>query len=368
MIRQLRRLFWFIVLLVVVLLWAKYASAQESNVAQVGDSLVENMRDQLKTRAKAVGDIVESLIFYLLAIHVVLTAARFMARDEKMDSVALDFLKRLTLIGGTLFFIANVVDIVRSLASASLVVAAAAGGQGTIVDPSVGKIMAEGVLQGAAYLDGAKWHQPGTWLYVLAAPFQIILSTLTAFVILVAYANLYIQALAGLFLLVFVSLDQTTETAISYLRSILAAAIQLMAVLVIYLFIQDLTSATMQSTASSAGGFDSLLAVLMLQLLGVLLIMTLPGKVASMVSWHAGGGAVDKAAQGAGGLAKSTMMKAGLMAIPGVGKALAGLVSLVKKAAKASKTASGLGESGTKAAGDSIKKSLSSGLRFGKKK
>lgn len=51
-----------------------------------------------------------------------------MVCDEKMDLVVLDFLKCLILIGGILFFIVNVVDIVRSFVFVLFVVVVVVGG------------------------------------------------------------------------------------------------------------------------------------------------------------------------------------------------------------------------------------------------
>jgi P-type conjugative transfer protein TrbL len=110
MIRQLRRLFWFIVILVIVLLWAKHATAQDVSAVDVGaiDNISTDIRDMIAGMRWRLAAIARNLLLGLLLIELIWKLGQAVNDGEELSAYIKLMAKRIVIAGFFLFVLGGI--------------------------------------------------------------------------------------------------------------------------------------------------------------------------------------------------------------------------------------------------------------------
>jgi P-type conjugative transfer protein TrbL len=107
MFRQLRRLFWFIIILVIVLLWAKHATAQDVDVSAI-DNISTDIRDMIAGMRWRLAAIARNLLLGLLLIELIWKLGQAVNDGEELSSYIKLMAKRIVIAGFFLFVLGGI--------------------------------------------------------------------------------------------------------------------------------------------------------------------------------------------------------------------------------------------------------------------
>lgn len=110
MISQLRRLLWFIVIFVIVLLWAKYATAQDVSAVDVGaiDNISTDIRDMIAGMRWRLAAIARNLLLSLLLIELIWKLGQAVNDGEELSAYIKLMAKRIVIAGFFLFVLGGI--------------------------------------------------------------------------------------------------------------------------------------------------------------------------------------------------------------------------------------------------------------------
>ena len=270
-------------------------------IAETGeaDGLVDRMAELFNKSGERVGKLVNTLLFTLLIVDVILTFGRAMITDADLATTFYQFLRRLLFVVLIFFFIDNSTDIIKNIIEIALKVAQAAAGNisadsngsNIVTRPSIGKILSDGTAMALKTLESAGFSLVHTFVFAIICCLQLLITVFVAFLILLAFAELYFLALTGMFVLGFGGWSQTAGTATEYFKVLIAGALKLMTIMVIYGFTVGFTK-----DLTASGELGPTCMAIMLQFIGVLFMGTLPSQIGKLMSTVGGGGVTEKAA------------------------------------------------------------------------
>ena len=355
------------IFLVFVLFFSNSGLAQEIGAEDVvtnPDALVDRMEQIFTNLGEGVGSLVFGLLFTLIAVDLVFTYGVMAIKGGELGEAMYAFARRAMIVILVMFIVQNSGLILEQLATIATRVAGAATGKEAIADPSISNILFSGADIAWNMIEETKLKSISTYPFILVAVFQLILTAVAALIILAAYAELYAVAPTGLIMLGFAGLKQTEGSGFAYLKTVIGATVKLMAVLVIYTFMMQITLefASIDISAGSSAGWTRLSIIFMIQLMTPIMMATLPSQVAQMISPINGYGATEMAGRMGASAAVGTMGTAtGLT----VGATVGGAVGAAKgtmAAVKAGQTGMEVVKAAAKAGSS---RALSSGLKGG---
>lgn len=351
---------------------ASRAVAQETDITANPDDLIKRLESIFSNLGENIGSFVLGLLFMLLAVDLVFTFGRMITTGGDLGEALYAFVRRLMIAVLVMFVVQNSGPLINSLVDVALRVAGAATEDGTAPDPSVSNILFTGAKLALGVMELTELTSPTTWAFVFIGVFQLIITAVSAFIIIAAYAELYALAPAGLIMLGFSGLKQTEGSGFAYFRTVIGAAVKLMAVLVIYTFLMQLTFELGTEDLNGLEGsaiWQQLLIMFMIQIITPVMMATLPNQVAQMISPISAYGATEMAGRKAGSMGTSAMGTTAKVA--GIGAVVAGaagggaVMGAIKggiATAKAKKGGAEIASSAAKAAGS---QALSSGMKYG---
>lgn len=346
---------------------AAYGQQQQVSAEDVindPDALIERMEMIFTNLGEGIGGFVFGLLFALIAVDLVFTYGRMLITNGELGEAMYAFLRRAMIVILVMFIVQNSGPILEQLASIATSVAGAATGNETLDDPSISKILFSGAGIAWDMIGQTSLKSISTYPFILIAVFQLIITALAALIILSAYAELYAVAPTGLIMLGFAGLKQTENSGFAYLKVVIGASVKLMAVLVIYTFMMQISLefASLKISSGGSAGWSRLTILFMIQLMTPIMMATLPSQVSQMISPINGYGATEMAGRmGASAAVGAMGTTAGVL-----GGAAGGLVAGTLQGGMAAKSA---GQSATDVAKAALKagggKALSSGLKYG---
>ena len=143
-----------------------------------------------------------------------------------------------------------------------------------------------------------EWN-PGTWIYLVCVFVSVFVLAVKLAMVIVVYAELYLVGLIGIFTLGFAGLAQTQGIAARYVMGLFGKGFKLLALLL--LVSQTESLADVVATPDLEGALSAVL----LQAVGAVMIIMLPGAVERLVAGSAIGDAAAGAATKVGGAGSS---------------------------------------------------------------
>ena len=316
------------------------------------DAAIARMESTLSHLGDNLGKAARDLLLILFGVDLVLRFGRWAMEESSFDRVFGAWLFQLAFVAIVYALALLVPELIEQLTELA---ARFAGYAGAGEKPSASGLITSGIEQAVGWIGETRWNQPSTWLYIFAAIISVIVTAMTVAFLVIAYAEIYLVGLAGIIVLGLAGLQETRGAAIAYIRLLIGKALKLMALMIVYGALHTLTSKLATGAYDSFGaGVSAVLGVIMLQIIGALLIISLPSTVEQLVS-NIGSSVAetgsrfvgDQAKAGlsfVGGFVGGALLGGGARLAANIAGKVAGLVGKGGAAAgKAATTASGAG-------------------------
>ena len=258
---------------------------QSGNAAGTLDQALDAMKSTLDTMGGRMGQLAMGLMGTLLVIEFVWRGGKWAITGQSFEEVVQPLAYTIGL-ATVVWGLSQVIpDTVHWLADTALLVADRAGGGGQ-TDISASSIITSGLRRVVHWLNQIRVLNPATYFYILTAVVSLIVLAIEVAMLVMVYAEIYLVGLIGIITLGFAGLSQTQDIARSYFMALVGKAFKLMALLVVVRGIHSMSSTIANSTGS---GFENAISVLLLQIVGAVLIVVLPGTLERLVGGSGGG-------------------------------------------------------------------------------
>ena len=340
-----------LVLVALMLSGIEPALAQDaSGAGGTVDAAIDRMETTLANLGNNLGEAARTLLLILFTVDLVLRFGRWAMEESSFGQVFGSWLFQLAFVAMVYVLALMVPQVVDQLTGLAQRFASLAG---NAEEPSASGMITGGLQHATNWIAAIKYFDPSTWLYIFAALISVIVTAMTVAFLVIAYAEIYLVGLAGIIVLGLAGLQETRGAAIAYIRMLIGKALKLMALMIVYGALHTLTSALSVDSAGGAG-VSAALGMIMLQIIGALLIISLPSTVEGLVS-NIGSSVAESGARTVGGVAQTGVSTAGGFALgfmarnlgPDIARKLGGLLGMGAKeaadvAGKAAKTAAGV--------------------------
>ena len=274
-------------LLIPVEVLAQTTPGTASEAGGVLDQVIAQIKDSFATIGNRLADIARAALFSLLVVDFVLRAGRAIVGNEPIEGLLRGFAFQIGFVALAAAFIMIVPEFVDFLAEQAIRIAGTAGSP----DVSASNLVGDGLRRAANWIGQISVWSPGSIFYVVAAAISVIVLAVTVAMLVVIWAELYLCALAGLVALMFAGLTETRDIAVGYVNSLVGKAFKLMGLLIIVAATGEMTTGL---TQVNGGGFGAAMAMILMQIVGAILIMTLPDSLESLVGGRFSSGASNQ--------------------------------------------------------------------------
>lgn len=268
-------------------------------VAQDGpvlDGVVTSMRDVSSEMSARIAFAATSLLLSLAAIEFAWTFAKDTIQGSELNQILVKIFTRLIVIGFFVFVIRLGDDLVRIAVETALVVASFSP---QAVDPSPDGMLTDVLTLISDLMDDMSLFEPGrTFGIILVCVGLCVVAAVGVAFLLVAYAELYLMAVATMIALGFGGLESSRDVAVGYLKMILGKTFKLMTIQIVFGIVFTIVNGAMDTQ----GDLIALLQILMIQIIGVFLMIQLPS-AAESITGSAGSTSAASLVGGAAGLA-----------------------------------------------------------------
>lgn len=295
---------------VVALLLAFAEPALAQDAGGTVDEAITRMETTLARLGSNLGEAARTLLLILFTVDLVLRFGRWAIEETSFERVFGTWLFQLAFVAMVYVLALIVPQLVDQLTGLAQRFAALAGNS---QEPSASSLITGGLEHAGNWIGAIKFFEPSTWLYIFAAIVSVIVTAMTVAFLVIAYAEIYLVGLAGIIVLGLAGLQETRGAAIAYIRMLIGKALKLMALMIVYGAINTLTAALGAESAGGAG-VSAALGMIMLQIIGALLIISLPSTVEGLVS-NIGSSSAESGARSVGNMAQSAATTAGGFAL-----------------------------------------------------
>lgn len=287
------------------------AFAQPSGAGGALDNAIENMANTLDRIGDTLGQRAQQILLGFLLIEFVWRGGKWAIQGQGLDEFAQPMVYTIGIVSLVWLFATIVPEIVDWLAATAVDIAGSVDGS-SVITPS--DLVRDGFSRSTSWLGEMRLRQPSTYFYMIAAVVAIIVLAIQVAMIVVIYAELYLVGLAGIITLGFAGLSETRQIATSYVLMLVGKGFRLMGLLIIINATQEITLTLARADGT---GPESVMAVLLLQIVSVILILTLPSTLERLIAGAAGGSSVSEAVGAKVGSTATTAATAGVAATGG---------------------------------------------------
>ncbi|WP_299083391.1 type IV secretion system protein [uncultured Ruegeria sp.] len=323
---------------------------------EFGSGIIDSLRILLEDYSGVIGKTAKQLLFWLLAVDLVINVSKTVITGAGLPGFLSRFIYRFLVVLLAIFVIDNIAEIVEAVGHAAVRLARLSTESGSFVEPSVSGIIMDGIQNAHRILKEVSIWKPVSVFYVISAAVMLAVTAVQVAMIVVTYAELYLNTLAGLIVMAFAGLQNAEQSASRYIKTLIGKGLNLLTLLIVFSMFAQLFI-DIAARDSTALGLDNLITMLILQLISMILMITLPSSVESL----AGGAASSAAARIAGAAVAAGATKlavaAGVGAVAGVAAGTVGGI-----AGGASSLAKGAGASSALTAGG--KGAATAGARY----
>lgn len=287
------------------------AFAQASGAGGALDTAIENMANTLERIGDTLGQRAQQILLGFLLIEFVWRGGKWVIQGQGLDEFAQPMVYTIGIVSLVWLFATLVPEIVGWLASTAVDIAGSVDGS-SVVTPS--DLVTEGFSRATSWLGEVRLRQPSTYFYVIATIVAIIVLALQVAMVVVIYAELYLVGLAGIITLGFAGLSETRQIATSYVLMLVGKGFRLMGLLIIINATQEITLTLARADGT---GPETVMAVLLLQIVSVILVLTLPSTLERLIAGPASGASASEAVGAKVGSTATTAATAGVAATGG---------------------------------------------------
>ena len=244
------------------------------------DAAIARMESTLTHLGGNLGEAARGLLLILFTVDLVMRFGRWAIEESSFDRVFGAWLFQLAFVAMVYVLALLVPELIKQLTELA---ARFAGYAGAGEKPSASGLVTSGIQQAIGWVGAIRFFEPATWLYLITAIISVIVTAMTVAFLVIAYAEIYLVGLAGIIVLGLAGLEETRSAAIAYIRLLIGKALKLMALMIIYSALNTLTASLTAGSAAGAG-YEAALGTIMLQVIGALLIISLPSSVEQLVS------------------------------------------------------------------------------------
>lgn len=314
-----------------LLLWPDAAPAQ---VGGALDTAVTSLETVLRQAGTTLATWTRQFLIGLLVLDLVWRGGKWAMSGESIAAFAEPMLYTIGIVALAWGFTHVVPDVVAWITQQATILAnGGTAGAGSSLTPS--GMMTHGLERAIWWLDAIEWN-PSTWAYLVCAVIAVIVLAAELAMVILVYAEIYLVSLVGIVTLGFAGLSQTRGIASRYVMTVFGKGFKLVTLLLVVDATDRLAREAGGLTTTGDPTLEGALAAVLLQVVGAVLVVMLPGAVERMVAGAAVGDVAGAGGKMVAGAAVSGMMATGGAAVGGAGGAAAG-------AAMAAKESSSLG-------------------------
>ena len=302
-------------------------------LAQVGtalDGAITALEAVIQQAVGTLGFWARQLLLSLLVLDLVWRGGRWALSGQSVAEFVEPMLYTIGIVSLAWAFTTILPDFVRWITwQATTLSNAALPGAGSSLAPS--GIMRQGLFRALQWAGEVSVTDPRSWAFLVCAFITIIATAAELAMMILVYAELHLVGMVGIITLGFAGLSQTRGIARQYVMSLVGKGFKLLALLLVVDAAHGLAQAVVDATMTTPPGtfvpgpmrlapvvqqssltLAGALGAVLMQVIGVVLVITLPGAVERLVA----GSAVGDVA-GAGGRMVAGAATSGLTAAAG---------------------------------------------------
>ena len=313
-------------------------------LAQVGAAL-DDAAEALETVLTQAGDTLgfwaRQLLLGLVVLDFIWRGGRWLFSGQSVSEFAEPMLYTIGIVSLAWAFTSLVPDVVGWISwQATVLSNAAQPGAGSALTPS--GMMADGLDRALQWIGEIGWD-PRSWVFLLCAGLSIIVMAAELAMVILVYAEIHLVGLVGIATLGFAGLTQTRGIATRFVMSLFGKGFKLLTLLLVVDATHSLAQAVV-AAAPNSGGTSSVtvagaMGAVLMQIVGVVLVILLPGAVERLVAGSAVGDVAGTGGKMVAGVGASAMMSTGAAVAAGsAGAAVGGAAPVVKSGFEAAKT------------------------------
>ena len=328
-------------------------------LAQVGDAL-DGATEALETVLTQAGDTLgfwaRQLLIGLVVLDFVWRGGKWLFSGQSISAFAEPTVYTIGIVTLAWAFTSMVPDVVGWITwQATVLSNAAQPGAGSALTPS--EMMSDGLDRALLWI-GEIGLDPATWVFLLCAGISLIVMAAELAMVILVYAEIHLVGLVGIATLGFAGLTQTRGVAKTFVMVLFAKGFKLLTLLLVvdatHRLAQAVVDATMTDLTTSGGGpmqiapnvviepsvtVAGAMGAVLMQIVGVVLVIMLPGAVERLVGGTAVGDVAGTGGRMIAGAGTSAMTTAGAAVAAGTaGAAVGGAAPVVKSGLEAAKT------------------------------
>ena len=363
---------------VVLMSWPGPAMAQ---VGAALDGSTAALEAVLTQAGDTLGFWARQLLISLVALDFVWRGGKWLFSGQSISAFAEPTVYTIGIVTLAWAFTSLVPDVVGWITwQATVLSNAAQPGAGSALTPS--EMMSDGLDRALLWI-GEIGLDPATWVFLLCAGISLIVMAAELAMVILVYAEIHLVGLVGIATLGFAGLTQTRGVAKTFVMVLFAKGFKLLTLLLVvdatHRLAQAVVDTTMTALTTSGGGpmqiapnvvvepsvtVAGAMGAVLMQIVGVVLVIMLPGAVERLVGGTAVGDVAGAGGRMVAGAGASAMMTAGAAVAAGTaGAVAAGAAPVVKSGLQAART--GTSVPGKEVAKASLIGALQGGVNWG---
>ena len=371
------------------LLLADPALAQAGEVSKVLDGATKALEGMLTASGGRIGEWARMILLTLLVVDFVVRGGKWVMSGQSFSDFAEQMVYSIGIVSLALGFITLAPGVVSAIAAEATQL-----GTGGPPDPNAeaavkpSKIMSGGLARAQGWLGQINLLDPASLAFLLCAGLSLVVMAAEMAMVILVYAELYLVGLVGIATLCFAGLAQTRNIASRYFMALVGKGFKLLTLLLVVAATHDVAQRIVEATSTPGStpvqgpmrlapgvtGADPVtlegaLGAVFMQIVGLVLVIMLPGAVERLVGGSSVGDIAGQGAKMAAGAAASGLAAAGGAAVGAAGGAVAGGAAAAKTAGAGAFTGGvnwkSLAEGGKAAAKGAVSGAARGGVNLG---
>lgn len=270
------------------------------------DNAVDAMKATLERAGASLAEAARAILLFLVLFDFVLRAGKWVISSQSVGDFAEPMVYTIGIVTLAWGFSAAVPEVATWIAETAVNVAEQAQPGAAAVTPDTlrpSEMMKTGLDRAFGWLGEISVWNPSSLVYVVCAFISVIVMAAVLAMVIMTYAELYLVSMVGIVTLGFAGLSQTRGIASRYVMSLFGKGFKLMTLLILV----DATERLARTAVGTSGGatMEGALSAVLLQVVGAVMIILLPGAVERLVAGSAVGDAAGTGAKMVAGAAAS---------------------------------------------------------------
>ncbi len=270
------------------------------------DNAIDAMKATLDRAGASLAGAAQAMLLFLVVCDFVWRAGKWVISSQSVGEFAEPMVYTIGIVTMAWAFAAAVPEVATWIAKTAVDVADSAQLGVAAVTPDnlkPSQMMKTGLDRAFGWLKEISVWNPASLVYVVCAFISIIVMAAVLAMIIMTYAELYLVGMVGIVTLGFAGLSQTRGIASRYVMSLFGKGFKLMTLLILVDATERLARTAVGTAADAT--LEGALSAVLLQVVGAVMIILLPGAVERLVAGSAVGDAAGTGAKMVAGAAAS---------------------------------------------------------------